>query len=207
VDVGLLCHPGKLTPTSHVVKYTGLIFDSTTEPILRVHDYKVDKALAMIDFVLTQHKRTSRLSLVVVVGVLESIVEATPSRVGHTYLWHLHTILHPAGWDGNDLPYFSFTSLDERSIQDLTLWKRLLNLNKGRRARATKSGTLIPSFGGGSGTGTGGSVRYHDAVDFEMWMGVWLPRVYCFHLNGRRHGLSTLRFSVPVTNTNMICAE
>jgi hypothetical protein len=45
VDVGLLCHPGKLTPPSHVVKYTGLIFDSTTE-LLRVPDYKVDKSLA-----------------------------------------------------------------------------------------------------------------------------------------------------------------
>jgi hypothetical protein len=162
-----MCHPGKLTPLSHVLKSTGLIFDSTTEPILRVLDYKVDKALAMIDFVLTQHKRISRLSLVGVVSVLESMVEATPSWVGHTYLWHLHTIIHPADWDGNDLPYFSFTSLDGRSIQDITLSKRLLTLNKGRRVRATKLGTLIPSFGNGSGTGTGGSVRYHDAVDLQ----------------------------------------
>jgi hypothetical protein len=88
------------------VKYTCLIFDSTTEPILRVPNYKVDKALAMIDYVLAQHKPISRLSLAVVVGVLESMVEATPSRVGHTYLRHLHTILHPADWDGNDLSYF-----------------------------------------------------------------------------------------------------
>jgi hypothetical protein len=183
VDVGFLCHPGKLTPPSHVVKYAGLIFDSTSEPILCVPEYKVDKAIAMIDYVLAQHKRTSRLSLAVVVGVLESMVEATPSQIGYTYLRHLHTILHPVDWDGNDLPYFSFTSLDECSTKDLTLWKRLLTRSKGRRARAIKSGTLIPSFDDGSGTATGSSVRYHDAVDFEMWMGVWSPCVYCFSSN------------------------
>jgi hypothetical protein len=183
VDVGLLCHPGKLTPPSHVVKYTGLIFDTTSEPILRVPDYKVDKATAMIDYVLAQHERISWLSLSVVVGILESMVEATPARVGHTYLHHLHTILHPLDWDGSDLPYFSFTSLDERSTRDLHLWKWLLTHNDGWRARAIKSGTLIPSFGDGSGTGTGGTVRYNDDDDFEMWMGVWSPRVYRFSSN------------------------
>jgi hypothetical protein len=32
VDVGLLCHPCKLTPPSHVVKYTGLIFIQPLNP-------------------------------------------------------------------------------------------------------------------------------------------------------------------------------
>jgi hypothetical protein len=115
----------------------------------------------MIDYVLAQRERVSCLSLTVVVGVLESMMEATPSRVGHTYLRNLHTVLHPVDWDGIDLPYFSFTSLDDRSIHDLGLRKWLLTRNEGRRARATKSGTLIPSFGDGSGTGTGGTIRYH----------------------------------------------
>jgi hypothetical protein len=57
-----------------------------------------------------------RLSLAVVVGVLESLVEATPTRVGHTFLRHLHENLHPPDWEGSDLPYFSFTTLDERDI-------------------------------------------------------------------------------------------
>jgi hypothetical protein len=137
----------------------------------------------MIGYVLAQHKWISCQSLAGVVGVLESMVEATPSRVGHTDLRHLHTILHLANWDGNDLSYFSFTPLDEHSIKDLILWKRLLTGNKGQRARATKSGTLIPSFGDGSGTRTGGSFRYHDAIDFKMWMRVWSPCVYCFSSN------------------------
>jgi hypothetical protein len=40
VEVGLLCHPGKLTPPAHVVKYTGLLFDTTAVPTLRVPEYK-----------------------------------------------------------------------------------------------------------------------------------------------------------------------
>jgi hypothetical protein len=116
VDVGLLCHPGKLTPPAHVVKYTGLLFDTVREPILRIPPYKIDKALAMIDYILDHGNHLFRLSLAVVVGVLESLVEATPTRVGHTFLRHLHENLHPPDWEGSDLPYFSFTTLDERDI-------------------------------------------------------------------------------------------
>jgi hypothetical protein len=32
VQVGLLCHPGKLTPPAQIVKYTGLLFDTTGTP-------------------------------------------------------------------------------------------------------------------------------------------------------------------------------
>jgi hypothetical protein len=125
-------------------------------------------------------------------GVLESMVEATLSPVGHTYLQHLHTILHPVDWDGIDLPYFSFTLLDKRCTKDLHLWKRLLTHNEDRCARATKLGTLISSFGDGSSTGTGGSVQYHDALDFEMWR--WecgRPDFIVFFQIGRRHRLCT----------------
>jgi hypothetical protein len=186
VDVGLLCHPGKLAPPAHVVKYTGLLFDTVREPILRIPPYKIDKALAMIDYILDHGNHLSRLSLAVVVGVLESLVEATPTCVGHTFLQHLHENLHPHDWEDSDLPYFSLTTLDERDIRDLNLWKWLLQHNEGRSARAAKSGTLIPSLGDGSGTGTGGAVRYADDTNFEMWMGVWSPRVY--HFSSLEHG-------------------
>jgi hypothetical protein len=36
VKTGMLCHPGKLIPPAHVVKYMGLLFDTTTEPTLRI---------------------------------------------------------------------------------------------------------------------------------------------------------------------------
>jgi hypothetical protein len=50
----------------------------------------------MIDFVLSS---TPADLSAVVVGVLESIVEAT-LRVGHTISGDLYTVLHPVDWDG-----------------------------------------------------------------------------------------------------------
>jgi hypothetical protein len=87
-----------------LVKYTGLIFDTATKPKLLVPEDKRTKSLAMIEYAQRNHKRISRLAHAVVVGVLESLVEATPTRISHTYLRHLQNTLHPLGWDGVELP-------------------------------------------------------------------------------------------------------
>jgi hypothetical protein len=59
VDVGMLCHPGKLTPPAQLVKYTGLIFNTTTEPKLLVPEDKQTKSLAMINYAQRNHLRIS----------------------------------------------------------------------------------------------------------------------------------------------------
>jgi hypothetical protein len=110
VDVGMLCHPGKLTPPAQSVKYTGLIFDMAMEPKLLVPEDKQTKSLAMIEYAQRSHKRISRLALAVVVGVLKSLVEATPTRIGHTYLPHLQHTLQPTwlAWGGATLLLLHF---------------------------------------------------------------------------------------------------
>jgi hypothetical protein len=183
VDVGLLCHPGKLTPPAQVVKYTGLLFDTTGVPKIRIPEYKRAKAAAMVDFAIHRRDRMSRLGLAVVVGVLESLVEATESRIGHTYLRSLQETLHPKDWAGHDLPYYSFAALNATNIHDLKMWLWLLSRNDGRSARGFRSGVLIPSFGDGSGTGTGGTVQYQEGEPFEMWLGTWHPRLFHFSAN------------------------
>jgi hypothetical protein len=183
VDVGMLCHPGKLTPPAQSVKYAGLIFDTRAEPMLLIPEDKRSKALAMTVYACRQKDKISRLALSVVVGVLESLVEATPTHIGHTYLWSLQETLHPLGWDEDDLTYFSFAKLSDKDIHNLGLWQWLLQRNFGRRVRSSKAGTLVPSMGDGSGTGTGGTVQYLDAEPLDMWMGVWSPRVYHFSSN------------------------
>jgi hypothetical protein len=50
VEVGLLCHPGKLTPPAQVVKYTGLLFDTTGVPMICLPEYKCAKAMAMVGY-------------------------------------------------------------------------------------------------------------------------------------------------------------
>jgi hypothetical protein len=97
VKVGMLCHPKKLTPPAQVVKYCGFLFDTPGIPCLRIPVAKREQA-----YVIVQHlrqaplnRRWSRLSLAVAAGVLESLIEATAKRIGHTYLRRFHSVVHP----------------------------------------------------------------------------------------------------------------
>jgi hypothetical protein len=183
VGVGLLCHPGKLSPPAQVVKYTGLLFDTTGVPKIRIPEYKRAKAKAMVDFAIHRRNPMSRLGLAVVVGVLEILVEATESWIGHTYLRSLQETLHPKDWTGQDLPYYSFAALSATNIHDLEMWLWLLARNDGRSACGFRSGVLIPSSGDGSGTGTGGTVQYQEGELFEMWLRTWHPQLFHFSAN------------------------
>jgi hypothetical protein len=80
----------------------------------------------MTEFALWHRQRISRLGLAVVVGVLESLVEAIPSRIGHTYLRFVQETLHPKGWDGGGLPYYFFATLSKDDCSELNMWKWLL---------------------------------------------------------------------------------
>ena len=88
VRCGMLCHPRKLIPPSQVVKCCGFLFDTTTIPCLRIPVPKRERALAIVQHLLAAplSKRWSRLSLAVAAGILKSLVDATPRRLGHTYL-------------------------------------------------------------------------------------------------------------------------
>jgi hypothetical protein len=145
------------------------IFDTSGVPTLTIPEYKRAKASALVSYALEHWEKLSRLALAIIVGVLESLVEATASRIGHTYARSLQGTLHPFGWEGFDLPYYSFAMLTAEDKEGLDNWLWLLELNPGRAARGHQSGVLVPTLGDGSGTGTGGTVLYDD-VDFEMWM-------------------------------------
>ncbi len=180
VQLGLLCHPGKLTPPALEVKYTGLIFDTSGVPTIRIPEYKRAKAAALAQYAIDHRGRLSRLALAVIVGVLESLVEATPSRLGHTYLRNLQETLHPTGWDGQDLPYYSFASVSNKDFDGLTTnWLWLLDLNPGGAAQGHRSGVLVLSMGDGSGTGTGGTVQHRA---FPHMDGHLDPAGVSFHL-------------------------
>jgi hypothetical protein len=99
VDVGLLCHPKKVQPPSQLQKYVGFIFDTRGIPTLRVLTSKREKALAMVEFLAHSppNRLYTRMALVVVAGTLESLSEATPARLGHTYLRSLYDAIHPEG--------------------------------------------------------------------------------------------------------------
>jgi hypothetical protein len=134
VDTGMLCHPGKLIPPAHVVKYTGLLFDTTAEPALRIPVSKRERCLAMVEHLIHRTKPLSRLALLVAVGVLESVVDATPARLGHTCLRSLYDTLHPP--NVLELPYLTSTLLTNANRIDLEWWRQSLLSDACCRCRA-----------------------------------------------------------------------
>ncbi len=87
LEVGLLFNPDKVVPPSQRVKYCGFIYDTITIPTLEVPADKRDRALAMLDYLFTRRETDiSRLAIYVVYGVLQALVDATPARLGQTFL-------------------------------------------------------------------------------------------------------------------------
>ena len=181
VDCGFLFHPKKLIPPQQVVKYCGFLFDTSGVPCLRIPDAKRDRALAICEYLVqaSPKKQWSRLSLAVAVGVLESLTEATPRRLGHTHLKEFHRLVHPPGLGTGAEPYYTTTTLPKLVIDELEWWRQYLIRSEGRHVRGWAAATLVPTFGDGSGTGTGGTIQLPDCP-FEMWRGKWRPSVYIF---------------------------
>ena len=95
VDVGMLCHPKKLTPPAQVVKCCGFLLDSRGIPCLRIPVGKRERALAVVEHLIAapRDRAFSRLSLAVAAAILQSLVEATPLRLGHTCLRRFHAVV------------------------------------------------------------------------------------------------------------------
>lgn len=185
VTVGLLCHPGKLTPPQQEVKYCGFLLNTTTTLPRQIMPIgKRERALAMVEYILESpmDKSFSRLALAVVAGVLESLVYGTPYRLGHTYLRQTHSLVHPAEMGTGALPYYTSTVVPIAVRSELEWWSHTLKHHAERKAHSAKSATLVPTWGGGSGTGTGGTLGL-PKQPLHMWLGKWAPIVYKFSSN------------------------
>ena len=195
VEVGMLCNPVKVEPPSQCVKYCGFLFDTRGVPTLRMPAEKRSRALAMVEYVQSfRGAAFPRLSLVVVTGVLESLVDATPSRLGHTYLRRLYDTV----WSTEPAPdatpkdrYYCMVHLGDRGWMDLEWWRIALRSCIARPVRPSRTATLVATFGDGSGTGTGGTSELIGACSpapmapMEMWMGTWSTKVHSFSSNWR----------------------
>ena len=184
VDVGLLCHPKKLKPPSQQQRYTGFIFDTRREPTLRIPEDKLEKALAMVHHMesLPKDREMSRLALSVVAGTLESLADATPERLGHTYLRATHALIHPPGHEVGAAVYYTTATVPASVRQEMRWWRRILETSPARVLRSSASATLIPTWGDGSGTGTGGTAIL-PGEPMRMWMGQWTPSVFSHSSN------------------------
>ena len=193
--VGLICQPCKTWPPSQVQKYCGFLYDTVAIPCLRVPQDKADRALATIRYLRSgaATNRLSRLTLAVVVGLLQSLVDATPNRVGQTYLRRLYNKLHeldnPRNLGREHGPDFYYTTVDLTDVEwlDLSWWETALDAGLRHDARSASQTLLGITWGDGSGTGTGGTVQLvpkgGDTMEIEAWMGTWTPEVFHFSSN------------------------
>lgn len=193
--LGFLCHPKKCPPPSQCVKFIGFEFDTKTFPVLRIPLAKRERSLAIVEYLMASpiDQTFSRLSLAVSTGILQSLVEATPNRIGATYLRKHYDTLHPPGMGPGLAPYCTKTVLPEPVRDELRWWSSMLRSTKGRHSRMLRSATLIPNWGDGSGTGTGGTLGLPD-VPLQMWQGQWSPVVYSFTSNWKE--LKTLHLTL-----------
>ena len=161
-----LAHPDKLIWPSQQVNYVGFLLNTVRKPTVLNLKPKQEQALAMVEYLLylPRHSKFSCLSLAVAAGVLESIAEATPHRIRHTHLRPFHTLVNPSDSGIGIAPYYTSTCLTPQVYDCLTWWKKCLLLGQGHIVRPSRSGTLVPMFGDGSGTGTGGTISCEGQV-------------------------------------------
>jgi hypothetical protein len=194
--LGLICQKVKTKPPAQIQKYCGFVFDTTGIPTLRLPEDKRSRGLAVIGYLKAggASLELSRLSLAVVTGLLQSMVDATPQRIGQTFLRRLYDRLHMLDQQpqerltGREL-FFTRVHLTDEEWLDLDWWAAALALNPCVTAYSANQGTLGLSFGDGSGSGTGGTIqvvgRDGACPPLEAWMGTWRSHTHSFTSNWR----------------------
>jgi hypothetical protein len=197
--LGFSCQKVKTSPPAQIQKFCGLLFDTRETPKLRIPAAKVSRSLATLDFGILMNARgtLSRLTVTVMGGLLQSLVDATPARLGQTYLRGLYNDVHfTCPLTGQDL-YYTSIELSPSTLADLRWWQEFLRLNPGNYSRSGAAGHLTVNWGDGSGTGTGGTSETLDdskLLPMETWMGAWATHVHHFTSNWRE--LRTLVWSL-----------
>jgi hypothetical protein len=176
VQLGLICQRIKTCAPAQDQKFCGLVYDTKAVPKVVLPDSKVSRARATLAYVVRQNARgkLSRLTVAVMGGLLQSLVDATPSRQGQTYLRRLYDEIHSLPILGKAL-YYTEITLSRLVLDDLDWWSNYLELNLGNESRCGRAGKLAITFGDGSGTGTGGTIEWlhNQGAHLETWMGTW----------------------------------
>jgi hypothetical protein len=191
--LGFICQKVKTKPPAQVQNYCGFIYETTGVPTLAIPDDKRSRGVAVIQFLKAGGPtfELSRLTLAVVVGLLQSMVEATPQRISQTYLRRLYDWLHMLDGMTPKPPgtalYYSWVELAGEEWLDLEWWLSFLLAPQKVHAYSTQQGSLGVSFGDGSGSGTGGTIQILDrngeCPTMEAWMGTWRTCVHSFSSN------------------------
>jgi hypothetical protein len=203
VWLGFICQCVKTSPPAQQQKLCGMIFDTSKVPTLLIPAAKVSRACATIARIreLNDRKDLTRLSAAVLGGLLQSLVDATPSQQGQTYLLSMYDNIHHTSELFGKVLYFTKFELTDTTLQDLEWWQEFLVLNPGQTSQGGHMFTLGVTWGDGSGTGTGGTfkeVQHTNVPIIDTWMGTWASHVSNFDSNWRE--LRTLLWTMERLN-------
>jgi len=131
--LGLICQKVKTKPPMQVQKYCGFLYDTCGSPEFWVPPEKQSCALAMIGYLRVEVSSLdiSRLTLAVVMGLLQFLVEATLDQVRQTYLQHLYDAIHELGMEPHlrqtgRVKYHTRVALSDAQWDNLSWWELAL---------------------------------------------------------------------------------
>jgi hypothetical protein len=180
--VGLICQPAKTKPPAHRQKFCGFIYDTSLKPRREVPDEKIARGLALCHFLRTELAGPlAGLSLSATTGFLQSLVPATGSNIGATYLKRLYFCLHDQMdpfLRGTSQGYHTAVRLDSEALMELDWWTESLGRGLQRQFQVEDENIVVITWGDGSGTGSGGTVEFQGdncepTTGVESWMGTW----------------------------------
>jgi hypothetical protein len=190
--LGFICQKVKTSAPGQCPKFCGVLWDTEGTPTIRLPDDKVSRGLATIDYglLLDEERKLSRLSASVMGGLLQSMVDATPSRQGQVYLRQLYDDVHHTSEAYGKELYYTIMTLSDTCKGDLLWWKELLQRNPGNKSASGSMASMEITWGDGSGTGTGGTSETmvngaHGSTTMISWMGGWGPHVHHYDSNWR----------------------
>ena len=93
--VGLICQAKKTVLPCQQLCFCSFLYDTGGIPSLSIPEDKISRAVSFIDYLLQGTTgRLARLSVAMVVGVLQSLVEATPGNIVASFLQGVYLDLH-----------------------------------------------------------------------------------------------------------------
>jgi hypothetical protein len=88
VRLGFICQRLKTKPPAQQQKFCGFLYDTSVTATLLIPDDKVSRAVTSICYLRAgaTSEHMARLTLAMVLGRLQSLVDATSQRIGQAYL-------------------------------------------------------------------------------------------------------------------------
>lgn len=121
LNLGFICQPWKTQPLSQVQVFCGMVWDTRETATLRISQEKVSRAKATIRHLklLNEQQQLSRLTGAVGGGLLQSLVDATPSRQGQTHLRRLYDDIYLTTTKYGKALYYTKFQMNELTLLDL----------------------------------------------------------------------------------------